>query len=1109
MVLERYSSVRKLIGLAVLAILTAPPVLSRDRVLVGTKQPIKPVPGDNRIIQRGLTPERYAPESDQLQRNKPWSLPRQALAPNASVTIPCLVLRFNFQGEFPDDSNTTGNGLMNLSRPITDSASEEAYLDSVGHLVDPPPHDSVYFDAHLRALSRYWETVSEGKIALSWDIYPPKKDSVYELPHPMSHYGKCSFDSIVFGLEQFFIDCIQLADMESPEIDFSSYEAVFLFHAGSDRQNDLGFPPTCADLFSGFIQFGDSIAVDNGTHYVRTALLMPETSNQDNRATALNAVMAHEFGHQLGLVDLYSTATFMTQLGDFALMDNNGFGTGIDFDYPAGRVYGAIPLYPCAWSRAFLGYVDVVDFRQGDDVRVVAAEVVSQGIKVARVPISENEYYLIENRIIETDGQETAMLADSATYVFQGPVNRFTRQFTGEYDFLMPGSGLLIYHVDEGVAGLDYDGDSLVNFDDNDLQWDHERRFIRLIEADGLVGFGGYYRVGYGSEEDMFRDDRATSFTPNTNPPAIDNSGNNTHVFITNITRDTAVVGLIPTLLDSVMLFDVETDKLAEGFPVRAGFPAFGISPIADDLDGDGTAEIIAVADKHLLVFTTTGENFLCTQVQCDTVYYDRAFASVYPDTGRPHALPLYVRTAQTITTAPVTGDFGTGQFPRYVAIGFQWVSGVASGRVHLYGPIDNDNNSLADSVYSFDTWQTGFPIALSFGDILYVLTSEGVVYRLDSLGDVADSVGVVVAGGYHGLCRVGDRLIVLAGESSRTMIYCFNTTLTDSFSLGNHYYNFGPIVVDVNRDSLPEVVAFSPQGRGIFVTVDTTGVALSFSVLQDEETGFDVTTNPVAGDVDADGYPDIIIGGVNAVYAFNRELTLVTDFPVNPSDRYPNDDVVAAPVTADIQRGDVPEIIFPTFVGNVYALGPEPAYGFPVSAGEIITYLDSIGWIGGYFAAGSPVAFSDSTGGKLGYLGADGWFYAWDVDPDTITDYWPMAGHDPAGTFAFDQSKLSPPKVFAELLPKEKFYNYPNPVVGGSTRIRFFLGQEASRVEMRIFDLSGVEIAAMLCPTTGGIDHELPWDCSGVTPGVYRCVIEADFGGQIESIHTDIAVIR
>lgn len=1082
------------------SLLVASATVAEDKLLIGQKQKIEEVPGDNRIIQRGLTPDRYDPGEDLLERKSPWSLPKQALADDFQQTIHILVLRFSFQEENPDDPNTTGNGLMNLAHPLADSTDSANYFDTVGHLIDPPPHNAVFFDAHMQALSRYWEFVSEGKITLSWDIFPPGSDSVYQLPHPMSYYGKCPFDSIVYGLEQYFIDCIQLADTVSPEIVFSNYESIFLFHAGSDRQNDIGFPETCGDLFSGFIRYyadpdrgRDTLWVDNGTDTVWTALILPETSCQDNRATALNAVIAHEFGHQLGLVDLYSTQTFMSQLGDFALMDNNGFGTGIEFTgYTVGRVFGAIPVYPSAWSRAYLGYVEVHDFRQGSDVRVVAAEVVSSGIKIARVPISENEYYLIENRLVDTDNRPTAMLVDEATYVFQGPVN-YDREFTGEYDFLMPGSGLLIFHVDEGVAGLDYDKDGMNNFDDNDLQWDYDRKFITLIEADGLVNFGGFYRSGFGSEEDMFRDDRNNSFTPNTNPPAIDNSGNNTHIYITNITRDIDTISGIPVLLDSVMLFDVETDKLAAGFPVRAGYPAYGLSPVTDDINGDGTYEIIVASGRNLLVFTTAGENFLRQVTGCETcpVYYDTSIASVYPEPGRPHPLPLYARVSDTITAGPVTGNFDIADTTRLVAIGFPSVTGA---RIQLYRPTDLDSNGQADRASDDAMLSAGAPIALSFGEVLYILTDRGMVFRKDQLLMPPYTVGTIDATEYHGLCRIANRLLLMAGDSDQTTLYCLDATVTDSFALGD-YYSLGPILVDIDRDDRPEVVAFSPEGQVILVTVDTTGGSPSFSVLREKETGFHITTNPIAGDIDSDGYPDIIIGGTNAIYAFNYELTLITDFPIEVNDRFPYDDVIAAPVMADIQKGGAPEIVFPTLVGNVYSFGLDMSYGFPLSGGER--------------EAGSPVIFWDSTGGKLGYLGADGWFYAWDVDLDTTTNFWPMGGHDPAGTFAFEPSKLPDPRQFTVLLPEERFYNYPNPVTDGQTWIRYFLGQEAACVEIKIYDLSGVEIADMAGPTTGGLDHVRVWNCSDVTPGVYRCMIEVDFGGRTETAFTDIAIIR
>lgn len=1085
---------KSIIILQLLILAVAFSATAKDKLLVGEKHRLTPTPGKNLVHYPCLTPRIVDRIQLPLEREKPWSLPKHALAANFLDTINILVLRFNFQYEDPDDPNTTGRGLMNLS---TDSA---AFYDSAGHYIDPPPHDSLYFDALMKALRIYYETVSNGKITLTWDIYPPAKDTEYVLPHTISHYGQCDFDSVVAGLERYFIDCVQLVDTVSPEIDFSKYKSIFLFHAGADRQNDIGFPPTCSDLFTGFISFGDSVAVDDSTKYIRTALILPETASQDNRATALNAVMAHEFGHQLGLVDLYNTHNFMSQLGDFALMDDNGFGTGIDFGFPGGNVFGTIPLYQSAWSRAYLGFDSVVDFRQGSDIRIVAAEVLSQGIKIARVPITEKEYYLIENRIVDIDGKPSYALVDSVTNVIQGPVD-IDRHFNREYDFLMPGSGVLIYHVDEKVAGLDYNYDGVNNFDENDLQWSFDiygnpvNKFITLVEADGIVNFGGYYRSGWGKPEDMFRDDRNHSFTPNTNPPTIDNTGNNTHIYITDITRAHDTTAQKPVLMDSVVLFNVETDRLVAGFPVRAGQPKYALSPIVDDLDGDGNKELIFASGKFLLAVTSDGKNFLREYTGCSScpIYEDTAFASIRP--GTPYPIPLFVKFDDDISAGPVTGKFPDDpDSTKLVAVGLDATGGFSNVNIYRLQDANNDGQADISGARGFMSVK-GIPIAMTFGDKLYVLSDSGYVYEKDSLQRPEINVAYLNATKFQGVCRVGSGLIVMAGDETNTNLYDINNKfIQDSISLGG-YYTLGPILVDINLDGIPEVVAASEDGNIILVSVNISGGGNPFSILKQVNTNYSFTVNPVAGDIDLDGYPDIIIGGTNTVYAFNRELYLKTSFPVEINDKYPDDYVISPPIAAGIENGGRPEIIFPTQIGNIYSFGPELSYGFPLSAGEL--------------GVGSPVFFNDTTGGKLGYLGADGWFYLWNVDEDRIFNFWPMGGADPSGSFDFKASKLPSLKKYSNLLPSKSFYNYPNPVVNGITTIRYFLGQDAKSVVLDFYDLSGKRVAEYNGPTNGGIDNEFVWNCNDITPGVYRCVINVDFNGNKQTAFTDIAIIK
>jgi hypothetical protein len=660
----------------------------------------------------------------------------------------------------------------------------------------------------------------------------------------------------------------------------------------------------------------------------------------------------------------------------------------------------------------------------------------------------------------------------------------------------MPGSGLLIYLVDEGVAGLDYDNDGQNNFDDNDLQWDPDRKFITLIEGDGIINFGGYYRAGYGRPDDMYRDDRNTSFTPNTNPPSIDNSGNNTRVRLTEISRDTITTPQGRIFLDSVVIAKLEFDGKAAGFPVRAGYPVFGLNPIADDIDKDGTSELIFASGVNLNVTTLDGQNFLRQFTGCTgcPTFDDTALSSI--STGTAHLLPLYARPSSgafpdTITASPVCGDFGVTDSAKFIAIGAE--RSATTGWVLVYRLADVDMDGQAD--LALNRQDVGSPIALAFGNLLWILWDNGNVGTLAYPSGAYLPFATLNNSEYHGISLVDDRLFLMAGNSTNTKLYYIKSPLSvDSTSLG-YYFTLGPVIADMNLDGQPELVAFSQDGEGLLLTIDTSTITTTYSILSRKSLGFEFTTNPIIGDVDLDGFPDVVIGSKNAVYAFDDALNLKLDFPLEASDKYTNDDIIAAPIMSNIEAGDPSEIIFPSLTGNVYSFGIRPSYGFPLSAGEI--------------SAGSPVYSSGGTTGKLGYLGADGWFYLWDVANDTIKSFWPMGGHDPAGSYVFDEGILPSPKPLSSTFDKERFFNYPNPVTDGNTTIQYYLGEDAQNVSLKIFDLSGREIYQTAGTTTGQRDNRITWNCADITPGVYRCIIEVSFSSSTETAFTDIAVIR
>ena len=101
-------------------------------------------------------------------------------------------------------------------------------------------------------------------------------------------------------------------------------------------------------------------------------------------------VLAHEFGHALGLPDLYDTDYSSTGSGKLALMASGSWGTS-----------GNTPWYPATmigWAKNELGWVNIIEIE--DDQSNVSIEQSYSSNEVFRVNHSQaqEEYWLIENR---------------------------------------------------------------------------------------------------------------------------------------------------------------------------------------------------------------------------------------------------------------------------------------------------------------------------------------------------------------------------------------------------------------------------------------------------------------------------------------------------------------------------------------------------------------------------------------------------------------------------------------------------------------------------------------------------------------------------------------
>ncbi len=172
-------------------------------------------------------------------------------------------------------------------------------------------------------------------------------------------------------------------------------------------------------------------------------------------------VFTHELGHAFGLPDLYDTVEQNGRhqgAGTWELMATGSWGCD---DRSPDR-----PCHLGAWSKAALGWVDVVEVPAGTErTSLVVPPVASTGtVYRVRGPAGSEVHYLLENR-----------------------------RRTG-FDANLPEEGLLVWQVDEPVVAAQWRTNEVNGYD---------RRGIWLRQADGLDDLGATGR-GRGDAGDPF-----------------------------------------------------------------------------------------------------------------------------------------------------------------------------------------------------------------------------------------------------------------------------------------------------------------------------------------------------------------------------------------------------------------------------------------------------------------------------------------------------------------------------------------------------------------------------------------------------------------------------
>ncbi|MBU1071668.1 immune inhibitor A, partial [bacterium] len=532
-----------------------------------------------------------------------------AAAKQAQVTLKVLLVRIGFETDRSGDlTSVTADGDFQLRAP-TDA-----------DIIDPPPHDRAYFEAHLAGLSEYYGIQSDGRLAIDSVVLPASDTGCYKLGDLADYAPGADGYWTVGMLEALVRDIIELTDEQTAldySVRFADYDDddpltyVIFVHAGADWQSDIN-QDSPNDIPTFFVALGEPVALaslDTETGepgQLSECSIIPETTSQDGWLGSIAGALYHEFGHALGLPDVYDTTTGLPAVGYWDLMDSGpNLISNIGLYHPTipdsievYSVAGVLPPSLSAWCRWYLGWLETGVLGGAEtEVHLPAVQVRRNtynsyygGTAYDGTPydfdlaypqalvggVSPREFYLLENRWVPLSSDELpdetgiGFVRDSATGVFlymggdafdpdgPGPLPATWRN-TGMYDFFLPDGGLLVWHVNQDRIDWGLAENTINAYGDG----------LRLLEADGIQDVGVYeaYVLGFfGSQRDPFHAG-TTSALPQEGRPG-------TRAY------DYSWTGLELRAIsanDATMTFDAQVSPLTAAPPVR--LPSAGPLP--------------------------------------------------------------------------------------------------------------------------------------------------------------------------------------------------------------------------------------------------------------------------------------------------------------------------------------------------------------------------------------------------------------------------------------------------------------------------------------------------------------------------------------------------
>lgn len=963
-------------------------------------------------------------------------------------TLRILAVMVEFQEDKYDA--TVGNGKFG-------SVYSQDYGDSI---LDPLPHDAEYFSNHLEFAKNYFNRVSKEKINITYNVIPTQ----VTLSKTMREYSPPYDSDDLSPLGYLAEETWQLVDQTVNGINFDDYDLFMIFHPGVSRGLDFGSFFLDRNLPSLYLSddalkniFGNDFngfPVNGGNSRITNSILLPETESRELEAIdgsivllqlTINGLIVANIASYLGLPDLFDTETGLSVIGRFGLMDGQGIFANS----------GMFPPEPSPWEKIFLGWETPVTLpalpgRFNLSTRLSA---ISSDTTLIKIPISATEYYLVENRSQDANRDNSTITMKLNGELIQ---KSFSPDSTGLFNINPDSLKGVVVDVDEYDVSIPGNGiviwhidEEIINenFSLNKINIDEFRRGVDIEEADGIQDIVVQFNTVFGT---FINDGSYEDFWYSSNSAE-----------------------LFENEFSSITKPNTKTNDGANSLIAFTNFSDAANRMSFDLMFGNENIELVS---KFTLSDNPQGKSVTALGNDLPVQYLHVSGNNVvwHDDFGN------IIESFQEFSEFKPAG----------LSInGITYIVGVKHSIVNLFV-----SDTFGAHIYS--------------QDIGTIITAPPVL-RFNSTNELQLLLGT------------NDGSVTITAVENITSGSGINFIPTEISSRQNvkqicahgDYYS---MVTENTYSDVNEVILQFPHAvKKAILTKDQLGDYIT--VVLSENNMFYVIKNSVIqnefeiesiNEVESFILIDLLKDGSNYIAFANGNQFDVVNFDGRYADNFPLNDpekigFSGTPLSVDLDLDNFPDIITSTLDGRIFAYSAVTGKvidNYPVSTGALLTNLI----LAKYY---NPVMSMNNHDIYLSAIDNQRNFYSWKIASHTSRLFWTEEyGSSMNNSFV---SMAETVNSADEYFPKDKAYNWPNPVYDGVTFIRYFVSED-SNVEIKIFDLSGDLVAEIIDFARGGFDHETTWNVSDIESGVYFARLQVNgSSGVSDSKIIKIAVIK